>query len=72
MTITSNDGTRTFALPQKVKHGPELVGELKILLGVGALSVDSEVSREESIEAEGESADEVVALEVNQGPLFDS
>jgi hypothetical protein len=72
MTISSNDGTRTFALPQKVKHGPELVGELKILLGVAALSAESVEEQEDPMQAEVESADEVVALEVDQGPLFDS
>jgi DNA polymerase-3 subunit alpha len=72
MTISSNDGTRTFSLPQKVKHGPELVGELKILLGVDALSGDSDVSSDEPLEAVDDSADQIVALEVDQGPLFDS
>jgi DNA polymerase-3 subunit alpha len=70
ITIAADGQTRTYNLPQKVRYSVEFIGELKVLLGASAIVRDSLDSKDS--QSEGESTDEVAALEVNQRTLFDS
>jgi hypothetical protein len=49
-----------------------LARALSRLSSTSVNSAESEDSKEEPVPEELESADEVIALEVDQGPLFDS
>ena len=71
ITINSDGGSRTYTLPQRVKYSSELIGELKVLLGMKAIVRDDENANNASESGE-ESPDEVAALEVEQRTLFDS
>ena len=73
MTIETPESSRTFVLPQRVRYSTELIGELKVLLGMNCIvRDDSSSTQTESEPVSLESTDEVVALEVEQRSLFDS
>jgi DNA polymerase-3 subunit alpha len=71
ITVNADGSSRTYTLPQKVKYSNEFIGELKVLLGMKSIVRDGEDASAPLYE-EGELADEVVALEVEQRTLFDS
>jgi DNA polymerase-3 subunit alpha len=70
ITIDADGQTRTYTLPQKVRYSVEFIGELKVLLGAQSIVRESKSKSEDS--GVDQSADEVVALEVEQRTLFDS
>ena len=74
ITIETPESSRTFVLPQKVRYSTELIGELKVLLGMNCIvreGTNSSSSTEMESEV-SESADEVIALEVEERTLFDA
>ena len=64
-------GVRTFMLPKKVRFSSSFAAEIKGLFGVGVLS-NQQSSDEVSESGENFTGDDIVSLEVEQGPLFDS
>ena len=71
ITIVTPESSRTFTLPQRVRYSTELIGELKVLLGMNCIVRDNE-NKADTAPDLLESADEIVPLEVEERSLFDS
>lgn len=67
----SDAGGRSFTLPKRVRYSSGLAAELKGLFGVGALSQLAPKAVEQEL-AEDVAGDDVGALVVEQGSLFES
>ena len=71
ITIISSGDSRTYSLPQKIKYSPELIVELKLLLGADCIVIDERIAKLEDPSV-AVSTDEVPALEVDQRTLFNT
>jgi DNA polymerase-3 subunit alpha len=71
ITIISGGDSRTYSLPQKIKYSPELIVELKLLLGADCIVIDERMAKLEE-PTSSVSTDEVASLEVNERTLFNT
>ena len=71
ITIISGGDSRTYSLPQKVKYSPELIVELKLLLGADCVVIDERMAKLEETSVP-ESTDEVSPLEIDERTLFNT